>query len=96
MLEANSDSNCLGLFQLFIIEAHPTLIVIHTNLDLKEKQVKNLREENQKSGDDKPEYLKEELKCKENFEVRIGNVDPKKHKNAAYGIISHRIRWEFL
>ncbi len=37
---------------------------------------------NQESGDNKPEYIKEEVKSKEQFEVRARNIEQKKQKTS--------------
>ncbi len=82
MLAGNSDSSYLNLFQLFISETHPAPIAIHTNLDPAINQSPDLNKQNQKSGENKPEYIKEEVKDKEQFEVRAGNIEQKKQNTS--------------
>ncbi len=81
LLAANSDFSLLGLFQLFIIEAHLTLIAIHNYLNLTTKQAQDVHWENQKSGDNRSEYNKKEAKSEEKYEGRERNIELKKIKD---------------
>lgn len=81
-LAANSDFSPLGLFQLFITEAHLALIAIHTNLNAATKRAQDVYQEEQKSDDDRSEYSEEEAEGKEQFEGREGNDGPKKQRTS--------------
>ncbi len=82
LLAGNSDSSCLGLFQLFSAKTNQALIFIHINLDPATNQAPYLNKQNQKSRHENPEYMKKEVKGKEQFELRVENVDKKKQRTS--------------
>lgn len=92
LLAANSDSSPLGLFQLFITEAHLALIPIHTNLNAATKRAQDVHQEEQKSGDDRSEYSGEETGGEEQFEEEKERLGQRNKGQAAHGMIQQRMR----